>query len=309
MSDIKKRRSFLPEEELPSGTEIKNISKSLGEQKLKYRAEQKNTTRIEDEVKSFSEIKKQFTVNLNLENKKAFVKLTDLYYDFKPPIMGKVYEFVSETEYIRNNVNFNIDKDGRLHKITNKEEVYNNWLEFKNNKINELEFIKTLKNENSAQYKNILLEGDKQFASNNEAMENDYHRDLLYLVLFDKHLTAKKLEDISQETYMYKSQLLPQVQVPMEIRYDVIDENEKSLTIRKVAEAIVNEALVKQIEEQYNTIHKPLIKYSFTEYKLTFRVRYNIEKLTRIINDADLTIIEDIEHNIQSVCKYNLKKL
>ena len=59
------------------------------------------------------------------------------------------------------------------------------------------------------------------------------------------------------------------------------------MTIIKVAASIINDLLLKEIEEQYNILHKPLIKYSFTEYKLTFRTRYRVDKKTKIINDAE----------------------
>ena len=311
MSESKKKRaSFLLDEndqkvsETKKQTSFKAISNLL-----KYRTEQVNSTKIEDEIRSHSELKKQYEINLNRSENRASVLLSDLHYEFMPPVMGKVYEFVSQTEYIRNNINFSLDKNGRLSNILNKEEVFDNWLEFKKDDLKNIDFIKTLKKDNKEQYKNILAEGDKQFSSNNELMEEDYHRDLLYLVLFDKHLTASSLSDIKEEKYIYTSQLFPKVKVPMEIRYDVVEENETSITIRKVADSILDDSLVKEIEEQYNTLHKPLIKYSFTEYKLTFRTRYTVDKESRIINDAELTIIEDVEHNIQSTCKYSLRKL
>ncbi len=309
-SEIKKRRSFLLDEEGD-----KPVSKSIDIPKFKptpkvfkYRTEQVNSTTIEDEVRSHSELKKQFEVDIHPTDQ-CSVKLTDLHYEFTPPVMGKVYEFVSHTERIRNDIRFTLDNNGRLNKILNRDEIFDNWQLLKKNDLSSIEFIKTLKKDNKEQYNNMLEEGDKQFSPQNEAMEEDYHRDLLYLVLFDKHLTATDASKIEKEEYIYTSQLFPQVEVPMQVRYDVVDESEKSITIRKVADSIINDQLIKNIEHQYNMLHKPLIKYSFTAYKLTFRTRYTLDKESRIINDAEVTIIEDVEHNIKSVCKFNLKRL
>lgn len=310
MPDPKKRRRFLLDEDDISASKFSEKNYELNNTlPIKYRVVQTNSTKIEDEIRSHSELKKQYEVNLNTLENTASVLLSDFHYEFIPPVMGKVYEFVSKTEYIRNNIKFNLDKNGRLNQILNKEELFQNWLDLKKNGLKTIEFIKTLKKDNKGQYNKIIEEGDRQFSPANALMEYDYHRDLLYLVLFDKHIMASDLSKIASEKYIYTSQLFPQVKVPMEIRYDVVEENEKSITIRKVADSLLDDALLQKIEEQYNTLHKPLIKYSFTEYRLTFRTRYTIDKNSRIINDAELTIIEDVEHNIQSTCKYSLKKL
>ncbi|WP_298311764.1 hypothetical protein [uncultured Aquimarina sp.] len=309
MSESKKRRSFLLSDEETNSSVITKKKNQVSGEQLKYRTVQVNSTKIEDEIRSHSELKKQYDIDLNLPKNQAAVLLNDLYYEFMPPVMDKVYEFVSKTEYIRNNIQFSLDADGRLDKILNREEILQNWIDLKEKGLKDIDFIKSLKKDNPGQYKNVLSEGDQQFAITNSKMEQDYHRDLLYLVLFDKHMKAPNLGNIPSEEYIYTSQLFPQVQVPMEIRYDVVEENEKSITIRKVADSLLDDVLLKKIEEQYDLLHKPLIKYSFTEYKLTFRTRYTIDKETRVINDAELTIIEDIEHNIQSTCKYSIRKL
>ena len=56
-------------------------------------------------------------------------------------------------------------------------------------------------------------------------------------------------------------------------------------------------------------MHKPNIKYGFTEYKLEFRVRikYNIE--AKLVETADLYIMEQIADNIDNTCEFHLKRL
>ena len=301
----RKRKSFLLDDDNDQKKSSEAIYTTQDSKTLsnKYRAVQINSTKIEDEIRSHSELKKQYEIILNKSGNNASVSLSDLYYEFKPPVMNKVYEFVSATEYIRNNVKFNLDKNGRLRNISNKEELFQNWTEFKKKDLKTIDFITSLKKDNKSQYDQILKEGDQQFSTSNNLMELDYQRDLLYMILFDKHITAPNLSNIAPEEYIYTSQLFPRVKVPMTIRYDVIEDNDNFITIRKVADSILNEKLLKEIEEQYNTLHKPLIKYSFTEYKLTFRTRYTVDKNTRIINDADLTIIEDIEHTTYCLAK------
>ncbi|MGB0880856.1 MAG: hypothetical protein ACPGTO_09850, partial [Polaribacter sp.] len=91
MTKPRKRRSFLLDENdtKPSQTQLK-LKVSL--KSITYRTEQINSTKIEDEIRSHSELKKQYEINLDRSENKASVLLSDLYYEFKPPVMDKVYE-------------------------------------------------------------------------------------------------------------------------------------------------------------------------------------------------------------------------
>ncbi len=302
----KKRLSFLPEDVGDFKLDNDNKKKIYNN---KYRTEQTNSTSIESDVKSFSLLKKEYDITVNLESLEGKVNLNDLYYDFKPPMMGKVYEFISETEFIRNNnIEFTLTSDGRLEKIINKEDLHNSWMDFKGDKIKTIDFINTLKKQNEEEYQNLIRQGDAQFSVSNKNMENDYEKDLIYLVLFDKHLT-QDLKSIPDEENLFQSQLFPRVRMPIKVRYDIINETEKTLEIRKVAEAVIDEDIVEQIEREYDEIHRPLIHYKFSSYKLTYRVRYEVDKITRIINTAEMVIIEDVENNLQSLCRYKVKKI
>lgn len=304
----KKKLSFLPDDidDFKLNNSINTDKKKIYNNK--YRTEQTNSTSIEGDVKSYSLLKKEYDIVVNLENHEGKVYLNDLYYDFKPPMMAKVYEFISETELIRNNVEFTLTSDGRLKKITNKEDIYNSWINFKDNKIKTIDFIKTLKTQNEDEYQKLIKEGDKQFSVSNANIESDYDKDLLYLVLFDKHLT-QDIKSLPDEQSFFQSQLFPRVKIPIEIRYDIVNETEKTLEVRKVAEAVVSDEIIKEIEREYDEIHRPLIHYKFSSYKLTYRVRYEVDKVSRVISTAEMVIIEDVENNLQSLCRYKMKKI
>jgi len=117
-------------------------------------------------------------------------------------------------------------------------------------------------------------------------------------------------EDIKSEDFPFMSTIVPSVVVPIEFRYDKISEEKGILKLRKVGTLKLNPELIQDIEKKYDEIHKPNIKYSFTEYKLEFRVRleYNIEE--KLIETADLFIMEQIADNIiDNTYEFHLKRL
>ncbi|WP_159479891.1 hypothetical protein [Chryseobacterium sp. 18068] len=105
------------------------------------------------------------------------------------------------------------------------------------------------------------------------------------------------------------STLVPPIIIPIEFRYDKISEENNVLKFRKVGKAILNDKLISEIKQKYDEIHKPSIKYNFTEYKLEFRVRGEFDLQTKIMENADLFIIEQIADNIENNCEFHLKKL
>nr|WP_315035281.1 LysM domain-containing protein [uncultured Chryseobacterium sp.] len=287
--------------------EKKNTDYKTFEHKNKYRTEQLNITRIEDDIKTYSQLKKEYEVRFNLSQHWAEVKLCDFFYEFNPPGLSRVFDFVSEVDYIRNDCLIEINELGRFSKIIDKNKLKINWEQFKKNKLNEIEFVKVIKETKPEEYEKLLKEGDFQF-SDQYNDEKDYNRDLFYLAVLDKYLYNDD-ENLGKEDYIYQSQLFPDVQVPMKMRYDILKKEGDLITIRKVWETIESEELLEKVTQGYEKYHQPLIKYKFSEYKLDMRNLFTYNVKTKVLEKAELTIIENIENNIKSECIFNLKKL
>ncbi|AKK73368.1 hypothetical protein OK18_12765 [Chryseobacterium gallinarum] len=287
--------------------EKRNIDHTAFEQKNRYRTEQLNITRIEDDVKTYSQLKKEYEVKVNLSQHWVQVKLCDFFYEFNPPGLSRVFDFVSEIDYIRNDCLVEIDKLGRFSKIADKNKLKKNWEQFKKNKLNEIEFVKVIKQTKPQEYVKLIQEGDFQF-SDQYNDEKDYNRDLFYLTLLDRYLYNAD-ENMEREEYTYQSQLFPDVLVPMTVRFDVLKKEEDLVTIRKVWETVQSEELLEKVTKGYEKYHQPLIKYKFSEYKLDMRNLFTYNLKTRTLEKAELSIIENIENNIKSECIFNLKRL
>ncbi len=276
-------------------------------QKARYRCEQLNITKVEDDIKSYSEIKKEYDVKYNLKENLLFIKLLDFIYEFNPPALSRVFDFVSEVDYIRHNSLVKVDSNGRFESVRNKHALRKNWENFKNKELKNIEFIKVIKESRPDEYKNLIQAGNVQFSEIYND-KKDFDRDLFYLTLLDKYLYESP-ESLGQEEYLYQSQLFPNLEVPMNVNYHILNQNENILTIKKVMETKESEELLKNLEESYNTYHKPQIKYKFSKYKLSVRnlFTYNID--TKLLEKADFTILESVENNIKSECMFNVRKL
>lgn len=300
---------FLPLQSVREAEEKKRQESKEFERKSRYRCEQVNTSKINGNLVHFLQQNFQYVVKSHFRNNKFFVGLEDHHFDFNPTYLNPSFAFISKTEFIKNQVFFNISQEnGRLEQINNKKEINDKWQEFKKNEFYKDEFIIQLMKTNEHAVNELLVMGDRQFAVDYELMEEEYRRNLLYFTLFDKIL-VQNIENIKNEEFNFMSTLVPPIIIPLDFRYDKISEENNIVKFRKVGTARLNDELISEIKQKYDEIHKPGIKYNFTEYKLEFRVRgeWNTEKKT--IENADLFIIEQIADNIENHCEYHLKKL
>lgn len=272
-----------------------------------YRTEQLNVTRIEDDIKSYSQLKKEYEIKSDFDKHIISVKLNDFFYEFNPPALSRIFDFISEVDYIRNDCTIQLNEQGRFLKILNKKSQYKNWNNFKSNRLNEIEFINVVRQSKPTEYVNLIKQGDLQFSEEYEDSK-DFNRDLFYFVILDKYLynSSEKLES---ENLNYQSQLFPDVVIPMKLRYDIIKKENDLITIRKVWETIESNDLLENISNAYEKYHQPLIKYKFTNYKLDMRCLLSYNEKTKILENAELNIIENVENNIKSECVFNLKKI
>lgn len=294
--DLSLKQNNLSEEEM-------FLENMVFDQQARYRCEQINSTYIENEIMSYTHQKKEYSVKYNFNDNLLKISLEDHFHESNPSVLSHVFEYISKVEKIRNNVMIQFDEEGRFKSIRDIKALKKNWLNFKKNDLDKIEFIQKIKEMKPEEYNFMLKEGDRQFDASYDH-KSDFDRDLFYFVLMDKYL---KFDDLLSERYTYKSQLLPSLDVPMNTRYDILKKDEDWVTVRKVSETIFSEELLQKLENSYNQYHKPLIKYRFTEYKLDIRNTFTYNKKTKLLQKAEVSIIENIENNIRSEVKYSLK--
>jgi LysM repeat protein len=300
---------FVQPEALRESCKKENTDLKEFEGKTRYRCEQINTSKMNGSLVHFLQQNFQYLVKSNFSNNKFYVELEDHHFEFNPTYLNPSFAFISKTEFIKNRIFFQISEDnGRLSEIHNKKEMNENWQKFKKNEFYNDEFIIQLLKTNIHAVNELLTMGDRQFAEDYPLMEEEYRRNLLYFTLFDKVL-VKDIKNIEKEQFDFMSTIVPPVVVPIEFRYDTISEEDHIINFRKVGIAKLDEKIISEIKQKYDEIHKPSIKYNYTEYKLEFRVRGEFNKEKKIIENADLFIIEQIADNIENRCEFHLKKM
>jgi nucleoside-triphosphatase THEP1 len=275
----------------------------------RYRCEQVNVTKIDDIPKSNSTIKTQFSLNIDSDRMLAKVKLEDYIYEIVPNLLNTIFDFIKLTEFIKHNIYIQLGNNGKIEKIINKEEINKNWKDFLNSEKFETEFVKKLRNKNPDVLYQIIEAGNKQFALNTNT-EEDYKRELFYLLIFDEYLTSKEMDVIRKEDFMFRSVLIPDTIIPMTIESEMIkDDANQTLKYRKKGIAIISNEKRNEIIGKYDKYQKPDIHFSYTEYYLNFSIETEIDNHTRLPVKAQLDIYEGVKHNIESICNFNLRKL
>ena len=148
--------------------------------------------------------------------------------------------------------------------------------------------------------------GDSQF-SENTSNEEEYWRNFFYFSCFDQYLYSKdKFETID---FDFISTILPPLILPLKIRYDKLEEKNGILTVRKIADVSISESLKKEMIDRYNELHKNMVKYEFTEYKIIFRSTIEIDINSGLVISGKVVLKEEVSDNVENECIYTIKKL
>lgn len=288
---------------------VKKVSETNDdfEDKARYRCEQINTSKFNDNLVHYVEQKFQYLLKLNLTKEKAFVSLENYSHQISPNFLSETFDFIEATDKIKNNVLFSLHPDsGKPKEILNKKEIYENWQNFRDNDFPKMPFTIKIGETNPAAIQELIDMGDQQF-SLSANKEEEYWRNFFYFCCFDQYLFNEK--DWKEVSFDFISTIVPPLVIPLKLRYDKIDEKDGITTIRKVAEYELSESLLNEIKQRYDELHKDVIKYDFTAYKIIFRTTLELDSYTKIINNARVVLKEEISDNIENECIFTIKKL
>jgi hypothetical protein len=279
------------------------------ESAARYRCEQVNVSKVDGNTVHFVRQNFQYLLQQSLTEKIGKVTLEEHLYDFSPPVLNQSFEFISKTEFIKNNVTFSISPgNGRIEKILNKEQINKAWIKFRDEEFDKIGFIQKLRLTNFEAVNELKDLGDKQFSPSYSLAEEEYRRNLFYLICFDKFL-VEPVEEMKAEEFPFMSTIVPPIVVPVEFVYTKISEQLDIISISKVGTLKVTPTQIEEIEKKYNDILKPKIKYSFTEYILEFTINVEYNTKQQLVSNASLILTEQIADNIENICEFNLKRL
>ena len=248
-----------------------------------------------------------FLINLVFVSKNDGKDFVETYIkESSPKVSEEVFDFIEETEKIKNNVFFSLNTSGKIQKILNKKRIQKDWEEFRTTKFLEMPFIESLEKNNPKAIEELTAMGDSQF-SENTSNEEEYWRNFFYFSCFDQYLYSKdKFETID---FDFISTILPPLILPLKIRYDKLEEKNGILTVRKIADVSISESLKKEMIDRYNELHKNMVKYEFTEYKIIFRSTIEIDINSGLVISGKVVLKEEVSDNVENECIYTIKKL
>ncbi|GAB2703771.1 hypothetical protein GCM10027037_32070 [Mucilaginibacter koreensis] len=271
----------------------------------RYRCEQININQVAGNTAFSSEIKTQYLLSAtNSSNKSYYIKLEDYLYALDPKTMEVAFQIVEPVEFIRNNIKFVQNTAGEITDVLNLEQLRNDWIKFKTDRLPHIDFFKQLQTQNSKTTDDMLNTGDAEFASS-ESFKSIIDKNLFYHIL----LKANAGDALPDFTFNQLSQLFPGQYLDVDVEVKKVSEN--ALTKAYVLTGHLNRHNISEeaLKKQYDEIYKPLVKYNFTEFDYTYRITYTLDTATGILIDAYATMAEKIKNNYESITEFKIRRV
>lgn len=131
---------------------------------------------------------------------------------------------------------------------------------------------------------------------------------MFYEVFFNSFLVGKG--DFTESYFKtYYSTIFDQLPITLHFISTIIEENEDIVKVRRVSEMDKDTIDLRKIIKLYDERIKPMVKYSFSEYKYSIRETLIWNKKENILQDSHITVIEEVKNNVQLLIDFNLKMI
>lgn len=289
-------------------SESNAINNSADTSFARYRCEQSVMTYVGDIMMNHADTKREFFVNKYQENGESLVKveLIENIIETYPEQMNEAVELMSDIDLIACNLLAGLDFDtGKIKNIKNHNEVLEKWKIHKNNLASKYSYLRNPTSSNDLKtfiniYDDIFKHQEKLISWVNTKMFFD--------LFFDKYLVSNKglFDPFTRTAY---SQLFEGLPVQLNFRQDIIGETPQTINLRKVSEMQDGGYDIESFKKIYTEKFLPLVKYKFSEFKLSCRENSTYDLVDRWITKSDVTIIEEIKNNVKIMITYKLTKI
>jgi len=131
---------------------------------------------------------------------------------------------------------------------------------------------------------------------------------MFFDLFFDKYLVGK--DDFATPYNLhFNSQLFNDVPLHLTMQPMITGESADNVTVTKLSKVDKSASLMQAIEARYNERIKPTVGYKFSAYDFSYRVTSNINTQQNMINEASISILEEIKNNVQLLTNYTLKRV
>ncbi len=274
----------------------------------RYRCEQSVMTYVGDIMMNHADTKREFFVNKYQENGESLVKveLIENIIETYPEQMNEAVELMSDIDLIACNLLTDLDfRSGKIKNIKNHNEVLEKWKIHKNNLTEKYSYLRNPTSSNDL--KNFINIYDDIF-KHQEKLISWVNTKMFFDLFFDKYLVSNKglFDPFTRTAY---SQLFEGLPVQLNFRQDIIGETPQTINLRKVSEMQDGGYDIESFKKIYTEKFLPLVKYKFSEFKLSCRENSTYDLVDRWITKSDVTIIEEIKNNVKIMITYKLTKI
>lgn len=271
-----------------------------------YRCEQTVVMKLGGIIHSHADTKREFEVKKFLKDGIQYVsiKMVENIVEAYQKQLELAINLVSEIDEIKCDVTVSLNKNGKIAKIINFEEMQKRWKEKRIFLQGDFSFMRDKKAQKDIQ--DFLDINDKQF-DNQKNIINDLNTKLFFDVFFDKYLTSDDYLDNFSRTL--HSQLFDGYSVHLDFTQNILAEDKDYVDLRKVSTMDKSKLDNTFLNRQYEFKFKPIVKYQFSEYNFSVREHCTINTTDRWIDKSDITIIEEVKNNVQVLIDYKLRKI
>ncbi len=270
----------------------------------RYRCEQLNVTKVEDNVSFHCNTKKQYLLQYE-KSDLAKVVLEQFIYKINPESLKDAIIATEPLEYSKENVLFSLSKDNKIEKVLNFEEIKKKWDNYKP-ELMKTAFYKSILEHDFKAAEDFIKGGDIEFGTEKNLIKT-YEKVFFFHVLFNDYDPWLKRKD--KQRLGFTSQIFINIPIELELTHGIIEENSDTVEIMTVGRLVKDKLDNKILEDQYNKLYRPMIEYDFSEYNYEYVISRIIDKKTATIISAKANLKEEIKYNYQFITQFDLKKI
>jgi hypothetical protein len=279
-------------------------------EQFRYRCEQTVVVKQTGVVKTHAETKREFLVS------KAFsqphnnfiydVNIVDNVISFYPSSMQDMMNLMCSIDNVKCNALIQPNADtGKIQTILNQDKILQNWQALKNELQGKYAYVRD--NKTRSEIEQFMEALDHQF-KNQQSLIIDLDTKMFFDLFFDKYLVGK--DDFATPYNLhFNSQLFNDIPLHLSMQPMITGENADNVAVTTLSKVERSADLIHAIEARYNERIKPTVGYKFSAYDFSYRVTANINTRQNMINEAAISILEEVKNNVQLLTNYTLKRV
>ncbi|MBL1223108.1 LysM peptidoglycan-binding domain-containing protein [Chryseobacterium sp. L7] len=281
---------------------VKDLNFNL---KSRYRCEQLNITRVNNEVITMSASTYLEFLVQKVDYSAIFnISMTDFTFSVDPAVFNKGFEFSHKFEKIKSPITVEISKYGTVDRVYNRDDIEQRWIKFRDFELVNDDMFKQLSSQAPTQAKDVVDTGNKEFLKeDNFARMVD--KNLFYHIFF-RAFQGGNLENYTIDQF---SQIFPNINLSTDVVKSVVNEDENSATYRLVGTLNRSNLSEEILTDMYDKIYKPTLKYSYSEFDFVYRITYTINKKNNFITEGKASIAEKVKNNFEIITEYKIKQV